>query len=69
MTAEKIVKMNSEYEADMLREKLNHPLKETLRVHVALTGVKEGAYVEFYRLVMQTLNFIFYQHLTIPSVA
>ena len=57
------------YHMPMLREKLHHPLKETLRVHVALTGVKEGAYVAFYRLVMQTLNFIFYQHLTIPSVA
>lgn len=57
------------YHMPMLREKLHHPLKETLRVHVALTGTKEGAYVEFYRLVMQTLNFIFYQHLTIPSVA
>lgn len=57
------------YHMPMLREKLHHPLKETLRVHVALTGVKEGAYVAFYRLVMQTLNFIFYQHLTVPSVA
>ena len=57
------------YHMPMLREKLHHPLKETLRVHVALTGVKEGAYVAFYRLVMQTLYFIFYQQLTIPSVA
>ena len=57
------------YHMPMLREKLHRPLKETLRVYVALTGTKEGAYVAFYRLVMQTLNFIFYQHLTVPSVA
>lgn len=57
------------YHMPLLREKLHHPLKETLRVHLAFNPTKDGAYHVFYRLVVQTLNFIFYEHLTIPSVA
>lgn len=53
----------------LLRKKLNHPLKETLRIHRALIGTVGSEYTVFYSLVIQTLNFVFHQELATPSVA
>lgn len=58
------------YHMPMLRQKLNQPLKETLRVHLSLHETPKGAYEVFYQLAVQTLTYIFLApNLTVPSVA